>query len=614
MNQGYEMASDRLRNASFHLAGLVLGGVNVIGGALLTLYVLILKADSGWIDYLIPIVMQIVGYGTLWLRRTNVKDEIKLRLYSLNYVMIPLHLYSFLNDAADPFWALTFLYVTLAFALQNRMLVLTSSIASFVGLILIMVLSSVETITVVDREDHLLRLILFAIFVAYVIWGLKVGKEREALLYDYMNRAENTAYEDPQLAMPNQLDFNLYVDYQLQKTELIIAKIEINDYQAMCDVLGHQKCDALLHVFKERVIESLTDAAHVAKGEGGQFLVAFKADETEQTAQRLAVLPETLSGMYILQSFDYILSVSIGVAKSASDGRHSDELMRNAQFALNHARTLGMNQLIYCTPELKLTSLKTIQMSDGLHRADLDDEFYLVYQPQLNLQSNQMSGVEALVRWEHPELGLIPPGEFVEVAEKNGFIVTLGTWILRKACAEVQVLNDSLAHPLRLAVNVSVIQVEQPDFVGTVLAALEETGMSPDLLEIELTERAFLNHDEANLMKIRKLQAHGIQVAIDDFGTGYSSFDVLKKVQVDKIKVPREFVDYVDENVDNQHILETILSMASRFGVTCLAEGIERKEENDFLIRHGGEEVQGYYYSRPVTLDDVRRQLVALKA
>lgn len=614
MNQGYEMASDKLRNDSFHLAGLVLGSVNVIGGALLTLYILILKADPGWIDYLIPFVMQIVGYGTVWLRRTDVKDEMKVRLYSLNYVIIPLHLYTFLNDGADPFWALTFLYVTLAFALQNRMLVLTSVVASFVGLILIMVLSSAETIAVVDREDHLLRLILFAIFVAYVAWGLKVGKEKETLLYDYMNRAENTAYEDPQLAMPNQLDFNLYVDYQLPETELIVAKIEMNEYEAIYNVLGHRKCEALLHVFKQRIIESLADVAHVAKGEGGQFLVAFKADESNQEEQRLATLPETLSGMYVLESFDYMLSVSIGVAKSESDGRHSDELMRNAQFALNHARTLGMNQLIYCTPELKRSSLKTIRLSDGLHRAYLDDEFHLVYQPQLNLRSGQMSGVEALVRWEHPELGSVPPGVFIEVAEKNGFIVKLGTWILRKACAEIQTLNSSLANPLRLAVNVSVIQVEQPDFVETVLAALEETGMSAELLEIELTERAFLNHDEANLMKIQKLQSHGIQVAIDDFGTGYSSFDVLKKVRVDKIKVPREFVDYVDENVDNQHILETILSMANRFGVTCLAEGIERKEENDFLVRQGGEEVQGYYYARPVALEDVQRQLFTLKS
>lgn len=175
-------------------------------------------------------------------------------------------------------------------------------------------------------------------------------------------------------------------------------------------------------------------------------------------------------------------------------------------------------------------------------------------------------------------------------------------------------LNRTLEEPLRVAVNVSVIQVQQPDFVNIVLSALKESGLPPQLLELELTERAFLDRHETHLSKIRELQAYGIQIAIDDFGTGYSSFDVLKKVKADKIKIPREFIDYVDENMDNQHILKTILSMAQRFGVTCLAEGIERKEENDFLIHHGGKEVQGYYYAKPVRLEVVKDQMTNLHA
>lgn len=611
IHQGYVAESDKMRMKSLRLVGFVLGFVNVLGGALLILYVAIVKTDPTALDYLIPIIMQAVGYMTLLIQRSTLTEQTKIRLYSLNYVLIPLHLYTFVNEANDPFWALIFLYVTLAFALQNRLLVFTSVAASFLGLLVLVSF----TPTGISLMDHVVRFVLFVIFVLYVVWGLKMTDEREALLVAYMNRAESAAYEHPHLEIPNQLDFTLYVDYSLKDFPLFVAKIEMNEYQAICDVLGQQKCDELTRKFNRRLVETLSPAAYIAKGEGGQFLVALpiRDEETKRGEQFSSVLTE-LSGLYVLEAFDYMLNLSIGVADSRKDGKHSDELMRNAQFALNEARRLGLNQLAYCTSELKQSSLETIQLSDSLHRANLDEEFYLVYQPQFLLEGNRMSGVEVLVRWEHSEKGSLSPALFIDIAEKNGYIVTLGTWILKKACADIQALNRTLEEPLRVAVNVSVIQVQQPDFVNIVLSALKESGLPPQLLELELTERAFLDRHETHLSKIRELQAYGIQIAIDDFGTGYSSFDVLKKVKADKIKIPREFIDYVDENMDNQHILKTILSMAQRFGVTCLAEGIERKEENDFLIHHGGKEVQGYYYAKPVRLEVVKDQMTNLHA
>ena len=607
LDQDYIKESDKLKRKSFRVVGLALGGVNTAGGILISLYILILKEEWGFSAYFIPFMMAIVGLGTLMIGRMNISEKTKLRLYSVNYLLIPFNLYIFADEAAEPFWVLTFLYVTLAFALQNRWLVSASILASLAGLLFIAIISPPEVIRIVGQEEHLLRVILFIIFVSYVLWGIGVSKKKETLLFQYMNHAENMAYENALLKMPNQIDFHLYVDYALRDSEMIIAKIEINDFQSVYDVLGQSKSEELLQMVKKRLMDKLDGMFFLAKGEGGQFLAAVKiSDGSCEVDTLLRSLLHELSVSYALKESDYILVMNIGIADSQLDGRSSDELMRNAQFALNKAKELGMNRMVYCTTDLKQSSLEKIKISDSLYQSDLEEEFHLAYQPQLNLKTEKMTGVEALVRWNQPDIGPISPGIFIDIAEKNGFIVTLGRWILRKACKDIQELNETLDEPVKLAVNVSVVEVQQYDFVENVLAILHDTGLPPALLELELTERAFLENQAEDLMKITTLQSYGISMAIDDFGTGYSSFEVLKKIKIDKVKIPREFIDQVDEDLSNQRIVETIISMANRFGVSCLAEGIERQEENDVLVDYGCQEVQGYYYSKPVRLDAIK--------
>lgn len=614
LKHDYLGESDKLRRKSFRTVGLALGGVNAAGGALLSFYVMQFKDEAELAHFFIPIAMLIVGLMTLLIRGINLKEKTKLLLYSINYILIPFNLYVFIDEAAAPFWVLTFLYVTLAFALQSRFLVINSIIASLAGLLFLTIYSPSEVFIIIKREDHMLRLLLFIIFVSYVLWGLSVSKKKENLLFHYMNQAENAAYENPLFNMPNQLDFHLYIDHEIQNSELIIIKIEVKDFQSVYDVLGQSKSDELLQLVKRRLMDKISDIAYLAKGEGGQFLAAIKEDASwGESHHHLKSLLEELSKPYSLKDFDYILIANIGLADSRKDGQNSDELMRNAQFALNKAKEMGMNQIVYCTNDLKLSSLEKINISDSLYRANLEEEFYLVYQPQLNLNTGRMTGVEVLIRWNHPEKGFIPPGTFIDIAEKNGFIVILGSWILRKACKDIQQLNAMLDEPLKLAVNVSVVQIQELDFVEKVLAVLKETGLAPELLEIELTERTFLENQEEELRKIRKIQSHGISIAIDDFGTGYSSFEVLKRVKIDKIKVPREFIDQVDKDVTNQYIVETVISMANRFGITCLAEGIEHQNENKFLIEQGCEEAQGYYYSKPIRINELQLKVLNLE-
>lgn len=283
--------------------------------------------------------------------------------------------------------------------------------------------------------------------------------------------------------------------------------------------------------------------------------------------------------------------------------------MRHAQFALDNAKTEGINRVVFSSDPLKLKTMHQVQISEALYQADLDKEFHLVFQPQIELKTNQIVGVEALVRWNHPGMGIISPGIFIDIAEKNGFIVPLGKWILEKACQEVKLLSDSTGRPMKLAVNVSFIQIRQDAFVEETLDILKNTGFPPKRLEIELTERSLFENQPEDLIKLETLRSRGIRIAIDDFGTGYSSFGILAKVKVDKIKVRREFIDKVDSNPNSQRIVQTIASMADRFELTCLAEGIERLEESDFLHHLVCQEVQGFYYAKPAVIQQIQEWL-----
>ena len=612
VDSNYHRKLDKLRLESFELVGLALGAVNSLGGILLIVYLLYFKDNLTMDTLLVPFVMFVIGVVTYQIRSAALKEKHKIMIYSLNYLLIPFNLYIFMDDVAVSFWVLTFLYVTLAFALQSRGLVILSVISSFAGLLFILAVSPAEVVKVVTLEDHLIRLVLFSLFVCFIFAGLKIIRRKELMLLLNMKKVENIAYKNPLLNMNNQLDFHQYVDYELVTSHFLIAKIEIKDFQSVYDILGQSHCDHLLHAVKKRLMVHSDKVSYIAKGEGGQFFLAFKIDEVLSTKDYfLRKLLKELGKIYKLDGMDYKLNINIGTSNSFTDGATGDELLRNAQFALNKCNQLGMNQLFPCTQELKESSLRKIELSNGIYKANFAEEFHLVYQPQVSLETNEIVGVEALVRWNHPQLGFISPGDFIDIAEQNGSIVSLGRWIFRKACEDIQQLNSLSQTPLKLAVNVSFIEIQQTNFVNNIVAILEETKFPPTLLEIELTERTFMQNEENELKKIQKLQSLGISVAIDDFGTGYSTFDVLKKLKIDKIKIPREFISYVDQDVSNQRIVQTIISLADRFDIICLAEGIERQEENDFLKLQACQEIQGYYYSRPVKLEDFQTTLAA---
>lgn len=610
VNDNYINETEKLKRKVNNRIGDVMGWGNLIGGLIFAIYMAFDSQNVSFLEYPVPIGMVILGVLSLWVNHKREADSVRPHVYLLNYLLFPLILLYFIEDAATTLWSLTFLYLLMAMTLQSRKLLVYSFLSSMVGLAILMLTAPESLTALLGIDDHIIRMAIFTVAAAICLNALYSIKDKEKLLFHYIHKAEETAFIDPFLKIPNRYDFNLYVDHKLKVSPLFIWKVELNQFQSVYDVLGYERTDELLHMVKDRLLGKLSAEDYMAKGEGSTFLVASSNFNGETIEQELQEMLRYLTAPYDLMGHDYQLTFNIGAAISGADGDHSDELMRHAQFALVQAKLDGINQIVFSSDRLKSSTMNQVQISEALYQANLNAEFHLVYQPQIELESNQIIGVEALVRWNHPQMGSVSPGEFIEIAEKNGFIVQLGKWILEKACWEVQLLSDSIGRPLKLAVNVSFIQIRQEGFVEDVLHILKKIGFQPDRLEIELTERSLFENRPEDLAKINALREKGIRIAIDDFGTGYSSFGILAKVEVDKIKVPRDFIENVDSNQNSQHIVTTIASMADRFQVTCLAEGIERLEESDFLQQLVCQEVQGYYYAKPAVIQQVEEWLL----
>ena len=608
-NDNYVSETESLKSKFSSRIGDAIGWWNLAGGFFFSLYMLLDRQETTFMEYPVPFGMILLGLLSLWVSKQQGSNIVRSHVYLLDYMLFPLILLYFIEDAATTIWSLAFLCLLMAMALQSRRILFYSFISSMVGLSVLMITAPKQMTVLLGIEDHITRMVLLSIAGIIGLIALYSIKDKEKLLFHYIHKAEETAYLDPFLKIPNRFDFNLYVDHKLKSSRLLLWKLELNQFQSVYDVLGHKRTDELLLMVKQRLEAKMSPDTYLAKGEGSTFLGATSHFEADEPDANLKVILRYLTAPYDLFGHDYQLNFNIGASLSGPDGNSSDELMRHAQFALDQAKLDGINQIVFSSDKLKSSTMNQVQISEALYQANLDSEFHVVYQPQIELKTNQIVGVEALIRWDHPQLGVVSPGVFIEIAEKNGFIVPLGKWILEKACWEVQMLSDSIGRPLKLAVNVSFIQIRQDGFVEEVLQILKKIGFQPDRLEIELTERSLFENRPEDLAKIDALRAKGIRIAIDDFGTGYSSFGILAKVQVDKIKVPRDFIENVDSNQNSQRIVTTIASMADRFQLTCLAEGIERLEESNFLHQLICQEVQGYYYAKPAVINQVEEWL-----
>lgn len=396
------------------------------------------------------------------------------------------------------------------------------------------------------------------------------------------------------------------VQAQRDDNKVGVLFVDLDRFKWVNDTLGHACGDQLLQKVAKKMQECVRQGDTVARFGGDEFVIILYGfnsdDEPPHFAQRFI---ETLSQPVTLEGVEVFNSASIGIAIYPMDGKDVDTLLRNADTAMYSAKEHGRNTYQFYSGAMNERVMAKLGMENRMRRALKEKEFFLEYQPQLDLRSRRISGFEALVRWRDPEMGLIQPNDFIKVAEDCGLIYPLGEWVLSTACMQAKAWQDQGFSPVRMAVNVSSTQFRRHDFIEMVEDKLQSSGLDPECLEVELTESLIMEDIKQGLERLTDLKSRKIKLAIDDFGTGYSSLLYLKHFPFDRIKIAQEFVQDVPDDPDDVAIVAAIFAMAKSLNLDVIAEGVETRKQFDHLYACQCREIQGHYFSRPQSADDL---------
>ncbi len=415
------------------------------------------------------------------------------------------------------------------------------------------------------------------------------------------------AYFDTLTGLPNRQLFHERCKELLSKSgtrSVGVLMLDLDRFKGINDTFGHEMGDQLLQEVSQRLTDCLEKGAILARLGPDEFAVAVEDIASPEIFSFLAEkVLLALSAPIELEDQMLYCSASIGLAMYPMDGGNVEILIKHAGVALHKAKEQSTGGYRFYSPEMNLVTGQRLAMETHLRQALERQELSLHYQPQIDLHSGKVIGMEALLRWDSPALGSIPPNRFIPLAEETGVILPIGEWVLETACRQLKEWHRAGFHNLRMAVNISGCQFKQPDFINRIDRILEKAGLDPEHLEVELTESIVMERSEETLMTLTDLRVRGIKLAIDDFGTGYSMLSYLKYFPIDRIKIDRSFVRDITTDSDDAAITEAIVVMAHSLKLKVVAEGVETEEQLEFLRRCGCEEVQGYYFSRPHPAD-----------
>lgn len=418
-------------------------------------------------------------------------------------------------------------------------------------------------------------------------------------------RIENLAHFDQLTGLPNRALLNDRFKYALSLAQrsgeqLAVMILDLDHFKTINDTLGHTIGDQLLMEVAKRLKATLRKEDTVSRQGGDEFFLILPGNNENGAANVATKLIEAVSRPCQIEQHELISTPSIGIAIYPHDGDDLETLSKNADTAMFRAKQDGRNNFRFFTPEMQANPARTLKLSSALRRALPGNQLMLHYQPQVSMQDGRVVGAEALLRWQHPELGMISPAEFIPIAENNGQIIQIGEWVLRTAARQLKEWLDRGLPPMVMAVNLSAIQFRQPNLPELVTSILDETGLAHEYLELELTEAVAMDKPQEAVIIMDKLHANGIRMSIDDFGTGYSSLSYLKRFQVYKLKIDQSFVRDITDNPEDKAIVTAIINLASSLSMQTIAEGVETADQLAFLRLQGCNEVQGYYFSKPL--------------
>lgn len=419
------------------------------------------------------------------------------------------------------------------------------------------------------------------------------------------------AHHDALTGLPNRLHFKEILCQALaqarrKQSKLAVLFLDLDRFKLINDTKGHNYGDQLLNLVAERVRQTLREGDMIARQGGDEFLVLLPEISHEEEAATVSErILEEFSQPLILNGKEVYITTSIGISLYPTDGCDLEALVKQADAAMYSAKYHGRNNYQFFTEKLNIKANDRLSIENSLHKAVERGEFVLHYQPQVDFKSGTIVGLEALIRWNSPERGMVSPLEFIPVAEEIGLIVPIGEWVLRTACAQAVHWQEQGYPPLRMAVNISVRQFRELHFVESIAKILQETGMAPHWLELEITESIAMDDGDALLAKLSSFKDLGVQISIDDFGTGFSSLNYLRRMPIDTLKIDQSFVRDISTGKKGEEVVSAIIQLAKNLRLKVIAEGVETEIQSSFLKEKQCDTMQGYLFSKAVTPQEV---------
>lgn len=423
-------------------------------------------------------------------------------------------------------------------------------------------------------------------------------------------RIRELADFDPLTGLPNRRLLRdrfaqLLAAAERDEGEIALIFLDLDHFKRINDSLGHSVGDDLLCEVSGRLSAAVRRIDTLARLGGDEFIFALPGIHASAAAEVARRLLDVCVTPFVVGGHELTITPSLGISIYPQDGKDLETLLKNADAAMYRAKEVGRNTFQFYASEMNTATLERLLMESNLRRALNQNEFVLYYQPLVNLQSGLIIGVEALIRWKHPDLGMIMPDRFIHVAEETGLINPIGDWVLCEACRQAQAWCEAGLPPITMAVNVAPVQFRQAGFVAVVAGALATSGLEAGRLELEVTERTVMYEADINLGTLSALHRMGVELSLDDFGTGYSSLAYLKRFPVGKLKIDRSFINDLEVDSDDRAIASTIVSMGRNLRLTVLAEGVENAEQLALLRQMGCDMAQGFHFSRALPADAI---------
>jgi len=422
---------------------------------------------------------------------------------------------------------------------------------------------------------------------------------------------EHLAYHDALTGLPNRplfIDRLIVALAQANRANQTLAVffLDLDRFKDINDSLGHNIGDQLLRAVAERVRRSVREGDTIARFGGDEFtLLIPRVERIEDAATIAQKIIEMLKIPFVIGENELFVTTSIGISLFPNDGADPETLVRNADTAMYRAKEHGRDNYQLYAPAMNARALERLALENLLRKALNQNELILHYQPLIDLKSRTVAGVEALVRWNHPDMGLLYPAHFITVAELSGLIVPIGNWVLRTACKQVRHWQKKFGYEISVSVNLSARQFQQPDLLAQVAQVLEETGLPPYSLELEITESSAMQNSENTIYTLREFKTLGVRIAMDDFGTGYSSLNYLKRFPIDTLKLDKSFVNDITTDPSDAAIATAVISLAHSLNLDVVAEGVETEAQLAILTREKCDRIQGYYFSKPRSIQEL---------